>query len=1077
MRIWNLAVDNRVAVYILILIIVLLGWGSYLSLPREAAPDVTIPLVIVSTPYIGVSPADIEGLVTQPLERNLKSLKDVKEITSASKEGLSTVRVEFNVGVDIDEALRRVRDEVNSTRPELPEDILDPVVSEINFSEFPIMFVNVGGNIGLPRLRTVSENLQDQIESVPGVLRADLTGALEPEVQVNCDVNLLNGYRVSFDDIVNAIRSENVSIPGGVIDDERQTFSVRVPGEYKEVRPIEDIVVKLMNDRPIYVRDVATVIYAFEDRKTYARLNGEEVITLAVRKRAGENLVRIAEEVKTIVSEARPALPAGVDLVISNDQSIMVNRMVRELENSVMTGMFLVVLLLFMFFGLKNALLISTAIPLSMFIGFIILALSGITLNIVVLFALVLVLGIVVDDAVVVIENIYRHQQEYRKTPIVAAKDATAEVALPVATSTFTTLSAFIPLLFWPGVVGDFMQYLPLTLIFTLGASLFVAYVISPVQGAQWIDYQREIRKARESLEHPHWYKKYNPFTFVFHKVDEKFFPWAQDRYVTTLRWTLQRKPLTIAASFGLLLLVFVAFGLFNKGVVFFPDTQPNLVNVSIEAPVGTSLDVTDSIAHRVETLLRSVGGYRDMEFVVANTGSSDNPFDFGGQGTPNKASIAINFFKKDERSQSSHKTLEEVRRAVKDVPGAILKVTKQQMGPPVGAPVSIEIAGEDYGQLASLSREIQNLIRPTPNLVDLKDNYNAGRPEVVVNVDREQAALFFMNTGQIATTVRAAISGIEASDYRIGEDEYKIRVRLREDQRMSPEDLRNLRITFRNNQGKLYSVPLVSVASIERASAVADIQRKDQKRVVTITGDVQGRLGSEVLQDVKDALAGFKLPAGYSISFTGEDEEQAKAAAFLQQALAITLLLVFLVLVSEFNSIRVPFVIMLSVLLSLIGVLIGLLVTLTPFSVIMTGVGVVALAGIVVKNAIVLLDFMKQLRAQGLSTDEALLEAGRTRLRPVVLTAASTVMGILPLATGIDFDWRAFHLVIGAESADFWRPLGVAIIFGLSVSTFLTLIIVPTFYSLLEDWTQRLGDLLNRVRGKSAVKSLTQEG
>ena len=476
-----------------------------------------------------------------------------------------------------------------------------------------------------------------------------------------------------------------------------------------------------------------------------------------------------------------------------------------------------------------------------------------------------------------------------------------------------------------------------------------------------------------------------------------------------------------------------------------------------------------------MERRLKDVEGYKDVEFVVASTGSSDNPFDFGGQGTPNKASIAINFFQKAKRSQSSHKTLEQVREAVKDIPGAILKVTKQQMGPPVGAPVSIEIAGEDYAQLAALSKQIQDIIRPIPNLVDLKDNYNTGRPEVVVDVDREQAALLFMNTAQIASTVRAAVSGIEASEYRIGEDEYKIRVRLREDQRTSPEDLRSLRVTFRNNQGKLLSVPLVSVARIERASAVADIQRKDQKRVVTIGGDVQGRLGSEVLQDVKSALVGFNLPAGYTIAFTGEDEEQAKAAAFLQQALAITLLLVFLVLVTEFNSIRVPFVIMLSVLLSLIGVLIGLLVTLTPFSVIMTGVGVVALAGIVVKNAIVLLDFMKQLRAQGLSTDEALLEAGRTRLRPVVLTAASTVIGILPLATGIDFDWRALHLVIGAESADFWRPLGVAIIFGLTVSTFLTLVIVPTFYSLLEDWSVRGGELFNRLRGKSAARPLPQ--
>jgi multidrug efflux pump len=1073
MRISNLAVDNKVAVYILILIIVVLGWSSYVSLPREAAPDISIPLVIVSTPYIGVSPADVEGLVTQPLERNLKSLKDIKQITSASKEGLSTIRVEFNVGIDIDEALRRVRDEVNSTRSELPNDILDPIISEINFSEFPIMFVNVSGKIGIARLKAIAKDLQDDFEGIPGVLRADISGGLEPEVQVNCDVNLLNGYRISFDDVAGAIRGENVSIPGGTLDDKRRSTSVRVPGEYKTVRPIEDIVVKMQNGQPIYVRDVADVQFAFEDRKTYARLNDREVVTLAVRKRAGENLVRIAGEVKKIVAQTQPTLPPGVELIVSNDQSIFISTSVNELENSIMTGMVLVVALLFMFFGFKNSLLISTAIPMSMFIGFIILSFAGITLNFVVLFALVLVLGIVVDDAIVVIENIYRHQQVYKKLPDIAAKDATAEVAVPVATSTFTTLAAFIPLLFWPGVVGDFMKYLPLTLIFTLGASLFVAYVISPVQGARWIDYKKEIRKARENLEHPHWYKKYNPVTLIYHKVDERFFPWMVNKYEQALRWTLTHKKKTIGFALGFLVFVIFLFGLLNAGVVFFPETQPNLINVGIEMPPGTALDQTDRVGREIEKRLSSLPGHRDMEFVVTNIGSSDDPFDFGGQGTSNKGKIAINFLEKSKRSQSSFISLDEVRGVTAAMSEGTIKVTKQAMGPPVGAPVSIEIAGEDYAQLASLSARAQERIKRIPNLVDLKDNYNTGKPELVVEVDREKAGLFYTTTAQIANTVRSAVNGAEATKFRVGEDEYKIRVRLREDQRQSSADLENLQITFMNKRGKLLSIPLVSVARIRHTSAVSDIQRKDQKRVITISGEVQGRLASEVLQDVKTTLAAMPLPAGYTIKYTGEDEEQKKAAAFLQRAFIITLLLVFLVLVTEFNSVRVPFVIMLSVLLSLIGVLIGLLITLTPFSVIMTGVGVISLAGIVVKNAIVLLDFMKHLRESGLSLDEALIEAGRTRLRPVMLTAGTTVLGIIPLATGVDFDWRAFHFVIGAASADFWRPLGVAIIFGLTVSTFLTLIIVPTFYSLLEDWTQSLRKLTARIFGRKTEEKV----
>ncbi len=1058
MKIWNIAVDNKVVVYLLIVLIIVFGFTSYNRLPREASPDVVIPWVIIATPYIGVSPVDIEGLVTQPLERAVKSLKDIKQITSVSKEGLSTIRVEFNTGVDIDEALRRVRDKVNSTRPQLPNDILDPVVSEINISEFPIMFVNVGGNVGLARLKKIADNLQDKIEAIPGVLRADISGGLEPEVQVNCDVYRLNAYQVSFDDVSNAIHGENLSIPGGSIDTKEKNLTVRIPGEFKEVKPLENIVLKIQNGKPIYLRDVASVNYSFEDRQTYARLNGVEVVSLAVRKRAGENLLRISDEVRKIVNDEQKLLPKGIKLDISNDQSQFVTRMVKELENSIMTGMFLVVIALFMFFGFKNSLLISTAIPLSMFIGFIVLSILGITLNMVVLFSLVMVLGILVDDAIVVIENIYRHQQEYDENPIQAAKKAAGEVFVPVLTSTVTTMSAFLPLAFWPGIVGEFMKYFPFTLIITLTASLFVAYVISPVQGAMWINYKREIRKTKYNLEHPHWYKKYNPFTILYHKVDEVFFPWMQREYVKTLKWTLERKGLTIVGSFVLLIFVIVLFAFLNKGIEFFPNTEPTQVSVSIEAPSGVSLDVTNDISAIIEERLNQIPGKKDVEFFASSIGTSDDPFDFGGQGTSNKGRIAINFYEKIKREQSTFQTLEEVREATEGIAGAELRVAKQQMGPPVGAPVSIEVSGEDYEQLSALSKAIREKIKTVPGLVDLKDDYNIGRPEVEIIIDREKAGLFWTSTGQIASTIRAAIAGTEASKYRVGEDEYKIRVRLKEDQRTSPADLENLHINFMNRRGQLLSIPLTSVADIRRTTAVTDIRRKDQKRVITVSGDVEGRVQSEVVQEVKSRITGINLPAGYNVKLTGSEEEQQKAASFLSNAFIITLLLVFLIMVTEFNSLKVPFVIMGSVVLSLIGVLVGLIVTQTPASVIMTGVGTVALAGLVVRNGIILLDFVKHRYRKGeTKLDDALLEAGRVRLRPVLLTAAAAVLAVMPLATGFDFDWREFHFVIGAESASFWRPLAVAIIFGLTISTFLTLVVVPTAYSLLEEWHEKI--------------------
>jgi multidrug efflux pump len=1060
MKIWSMAVDNKTVIYILMVMILVFGWNAYNNLPREAAPDITIPLVIIATPYIGVSPVDIEGLITQPLERALKGLKDLKQVTSVSKEGLSTIRVEFNTGIDIDEALRRVRDKVNSTRPQLPSDILDPVISEINISEFPIMFVNVGGDVGLARLKKTADDIRDRIEGIPGVIRADVTGGLEPEVQVNVDVYRMNAYQISFDDVSNAIRAENLSIPGGSIDTKEKTLTVRVPGEFKEVRPLEDIVIKIQNGKPIYLRDVAKVDYSFEDKQTYARLNKTEVVSLAVRKRAGENLIRISDEVKRIVKEEQAQLPAGIHLDISNDQSRFVIRMVKELENSILTGMFLVIMSLFMFFGFKNAMLISTAIPLSMLVGFVVLSTLGITLNMVVLFALVMVLGILVDDAIVVIENTYRHQQEYGESPIIAAKVAAGEVFVPVLTSTITTLSAFLPLMFWPGIVGSFMKFFPITLIITLSASLFVAYVISPVQAAQWINYKREIKKAKEDREHPHWYKKYNLFNLLYHEVDTVLFPWFQKEYVKVLRWTLERKWFTIGSSFGLLLLIMILFGLFNKGVEFFPTTEPTQVNVTIETPSGTSLDVTNGISEVLEDRISQIPHKGDVEYIATSIGTSDDVFDMGGQGTSNKGRVAINFYEKKLRSQSTLQTVEEVRKTTFGSAGATLRIAKQQMGPPVGAPVNIEVSGEEYTQLAALSQVIREKIKDVKGLVDLKDDYNTGRPEVEIIVDREKAGLFYTSTGQIASTIRAAIAGVEASKYRVGEDEYKIRVRLKEDQRQSPSDLENLRITFMNRRGQLLSLPLTSVAEIKRTTSVTDIRRKDQKRVITVSGEVEGRVQSEVINEVTARIAGMALPVGYNIKLTGSQEEQQKAASFLGNAFIITLLLVFLIMVAEFNSMKVPFVIMISVILSLIGVMFGLLVTRTPASVIMTGVGVVALAGIVVRNGIVLLDFVKHKHGEGgMSLNDALLEAGRIRLRPVLLTAAATVLGLLPMATGIDFDWREFHFIFGAESAEFWRPLAVTIIFGLTISTFLTLVVLPTVYSLLDEWTVRAGE------------------
>jgi len=599
-----------------------------------------------------------------------------------------------------------------------------------------------------------------------------------------------------------------------------------------------------------------------------------------------------------------------------------------------------------------------------------------------------------------------------------------------------------------------------------------VAYVISPVQGSKFIDYKREIAKAKKDLEHPSVWRRYNPFTFLYHWVDEKFFPAAQANYLRVLRLAFRHKFATLAATFGLMFLTFALFGIFNAGVVFFPETEPNLVTVNISMPPGTPLDVTNGTTLEVVKRIEGVQGFGDVEFNVANVGTSNNPFDFGSGGISNKAQVSVSFYEKDKRSDSPTRVLERIRAASAGIPGAEIKVDKQQMGPPVGAAVSIEISGDDFSKLHTLSERVKGMIKSVPGLVDLKDDYNAGKPEIQVVVDREKAALLEMNTGQIASVVRTAVNGTEASKYRVGEDEYKITVRLRKEQRESPADIENLSITFMNRRGTLMSVPLVSVADVVRSSGLSAIKRKDMKRVITITGDAQGRLANDVLTEVKRRLAGIELPEDYELSYSGQEEEQNKAGAFLFRALIITLLLVFLIIVSEFNSVKIPTVIMISVLLSLIGVFMGMIITQTPFSIVMTGVGVIALAGIVVKNAIVLLDFTKQLKRGGMSLEESLLEAGRVRLRPVILTAVSTILGIFPLATGFDFDWRELHFVIGAESGALWRPLGVAIIFGLGVSTFLTLVIVPTYYAWAEQTTRKFNMKVKSLFGRGTAEA-----
>lgn len=1042
MNITDFALRHKPAIFVLIVIFTIMGIISYSTLPREASPSITVPIILVSTPYFGVAPSDMETLVTQPIERKLKEIAEVEEIRSTSGEGISTIEVEFSTDVDIDDALQKVRDKVDLAKSELPEDAEDPVINEINFSEFPIMLVNISGNYDLVQLKEISEDLEDKFETIPGVLDVTLNGGLQREVQINVDLERLKHKNLGFNDVIETIQNENRTIPGGSIEVGKLKYSVRVPGEFDEVRIIPDLVVKVIDGTPIYIKDVADVEYSYEERTSIARESGQSCVSLSIKKRSGTNLIRIADEVKRIIETERHRLPEGIDITITADQSKDIRHMVSDLENNIVSGLFLVVAILFAFLGFRNSLFVAIAIPLSMLISFIIIQALGYTLNMIVLFSLILALGMMVDNAIVLVENIYRYREEGYSAFDASSKGA-KEITAAITASTVTTLCAFAPMIFWPGIMGEFMMYLPITLIITLSCSLFVALVFNPTICEVFMRVQKD-------------------------KTAGSFFPRFANHYEKILRFALHHRKLSVAGSFATLFLVIVLYAFLGRGIEFFPDVEPSQVMIEITAPTGTRLEESDRIVQEVEEKLPQFE--RDIRSYVANVGTEGSGgMSFGGGGgSPHKSWVTVEFVDRVDRHQSSEKTMAEIRHAIEDIPGARIEVNEPPQGPPTGPPINIEISGDDFKVLGELAAQVRREIKNIPGLVDLKDDFDKGRPELNVRIDRRKAAVYGLNTAKIASNIRTAIYGTEASEYRVAEDEYDITVRLKERQRNQLSVLKNLTIFEEGVQ-----IPLVSVASFDYAGGFTAIKRKDLKRVVTVSANVEGRLANDVLQDVQETVAGIQLPSGYSVEYTGENEEQKESQEFLSRAFLVALFLIFLVLVYEFNSASLPFVIMISVVLSLIGVMIGLMVTRLPFGILMTGIGVISLAGIVVNNAIVLIDYIQQLRQRGLSKLEAIIEGGKVRLRPVILTAITTILGLIPLTTGLNFDLRNFRFDIGGESSQWWGPMGVAVIFGLAIATFLTLVVVPVFYyifdELSEKASQKMASVLNGQQDAAA--------
>ncbi|MFH0953275.1 MAG: efflux RND transporter permease subunit [Verrucomicrobiota bacterium] len=1017
MLVTNYAIKLRVAVFVFVLVMTILGVISYVNLPREGAPDITIPYVFVTAPYEGVAPAEIENLVTIPMEKKFKDLENVKQTTSVSSEGMSLTVIEFTPKENLNNALQRVKDKVDEAQPDLPDDLDNPLVDVINFStDWPIVTLVLAGNTDLERLKALAEDLQEEIENVPGVKSADIFGTREREIRVEIDPQRLVAYRFTLGAVMRAIAAENRTVSAGNLEMTGGKFQVRIPGEFKLVSEMRGIVVGLRDGKPIYLTDVAALTDTFKDLSSVSRINGKPSVSLQVKKRSGENTVRLVKQIKKIL--AGFTLPPGVDLTITGDQSVWIADMLNELENNVFSGFVLVVVVLFIFMGRSNSFFVAMAIPLSMLITFVIMSWTGATLNFIVLFALVMATGMLVDNGIVIVENIYRLRCS-GLSRLDAARQGAAEVAWPVTTSTLTTVAAFWPLLNWPDIMGQFMSYLPKTLIITLLSSLFVGLVVNPAICSVYVSE----RKGEAQKTHP--------------------FVAAYERF---LRAALRHRGWVMVFGLAFLVLTMQLYGRFGRGIELFPDVQPRSAAINVSYPQGTDIAKTDETLRSLEQKLFK---YPDIKYFLTTVGAAGgHVFGGGGAGTQ-VGNIYVEFKDQAERKQSSLKTVEQMRDDMGIIPGADVTVEREKEGPPTGAPISIEVAGEDFETLSYLAGEIQRAVKGVPGVVDIKDDLEEARPELQFRVDRQRAALLGLDTDTIGGFLRSAIYGAESSKFRAGEDEYDITVRLPESDRRSANLLSQIYIPVESGQ----TVPLSSLGQVVYTGGRGDITRKDRKRVVTITGDIEQRSVDAVLADVRKAVGKIPLPVGYEVSYSGENEDINENFAFLSRAFGIAVAMIAVILVLEFNSAVLPALIMVSVILSMIGVMWGLMLCRMRFGVIMTGLGVISLAGVVVNNSIVLIDCMLQKRKAGLSDEEAAVAAGRQRLRPVLLTAGTTVLGLIPMAVGwsVEIHTWPWKFVAGAESSQWWAPMAVAIIFGLTLATLLTLVQVPVMYMLAE--------------------------
>jgi multidrug efflux pump subunit AcrB len=1089
------AIDNKISVYVLVFIIAVFGMINYYTIPKEQIPEIVIPMININSIYPGTSPSDMENLVTRPLEKNLKSISGVKKITSRSVQDFSAIIVEFNTGIEIKDAKQRVKDAVDKTKKDLPTDpsFIEPSVMEIDLSEIPIQYINLSGDIPLDRLKKYADDMQDRIEGLKEITRVEIGGALTREIQIDIDMYKMKAASLTFRDVEQAVNLNNMTVSGGNIDLQQMSRAIRVVGEVTNIDQIKNIVINTSSGALVKLGDIASIRDGFHQPENYARYNGKNVVTLNVIKKSGQNLLDASDKISAIITDMQKTkLPSNLIIQVTGDQSRNTRNTVNELNNTIILGFIFVTIVLMFFMGLINALFVALSVPLSMAIAFIVLPWFGFTMNMLVMFAFIFALGIVVDDAIVVIENTHRIHKKTKMDITSSAKFAAGEVFLPILSGTLTTLAPFFPLAFWPGVVGEFMVFIPITLIITLFASLIVAYIFNPVFAVDFMKLddedapvnKRNVYKttalillvtipfylfgargignfgvfiAASFLGHELFGYK------VFRNFQNVVLPAIMRKYENTLVWVLKgKRPVYILfGMIGLFVVTMILNNIVKPKVVFFPDNEPNTINAFIKMPVGTQIDVTDSVAHLAEHRIMSVLGEKNpiVESVVTNVAflASDNNFDNSSKSS-NLAKIAVNFVEyKYRKGQSTNAYMTGMREALRDIPGAEIVVDKTKMGPPTGKPINIEIAGEDLMKLAETSDRFKRYVDSLQigGIEELKSDFATTKPEIIISLDRERANTEGITAAVVGDAIRTGQLGKEISKYREGEDQYSIMLRFEENQRKDIEQLLNLTITYRDmNSGVLRQIPLSVVAHLEYVNSFGQINRLNLKRVVTLSSNVLDGYNANLINtQLRKLIPQFSKSSDIDIRITGEQEDQAESMVFLSKAMILCLFLIMFILITQFNSMSKALIIISEVIFSLIGVLLGYMIFGMTISIIMTGMGIVALAGIVVRNGILLVEFTDKLKEQGVKTRQAIIQAGLTRITPVVLTATATILGLIPLAIGMNINFSTLltdlnpHLHFGGDNVMFFGPLSWTIIFGLSFATFLTLVLIPVMY------------------------------